>query len=75
MAEPFIDQLVDWGSFEAFVHDMYPEDDRLVVEHDVTDVGKYGARRQTDVKLTHKIGSLASRNADRMQTLEGEGEP
>lgn len=58
MAKSFIDELVDWKAFEQFVHDMYAQDERLVVEHDVTETGRSGARRQTDVKLTHRIGSL-----------------
>lgn len=33
---------------------MYAEDPNLVVEHDVTEVGKSGARRQIDVKVTQK---------------------
>ncbi len=51
----FIDKLVDWRAFERFVRDMYAEDPDLVVEHDVTEVGKSGARRQIDVKFTHKV--------------------
>lgn len=59
MSEPgFIDQLVDWRGFERFVRDMFGEDPNLVVEHDVTDIGKSGAKRQTDVKLTHRVGSI-----------------
>jgi hypothetical protein len=50
----FIDQLLDWRDFEAFVQAMYAEDPNLVVEHDVTEVGKSGARRQIDVKVTQK---------------------
>ena len=59
MAEPgFIDQLVDWRAFEHFVRDMFGADPNLVVEHDVTAVGKSGAKRQTDVKFTHRVGSM-----------------
>lgn len=50
----FIDQLLDWREFEAFVQAMYAEDPNLIVEHDVTEEGKSGARRQTDVKVTQK---------------------
>jgi hypothetical protein len=50
----FIDQLLDWRDFEAFVQAMYAEDPNLVVEHDVTEEGKSGARRQIDVKVTQK---------------------
>lgn len=57
MADAFIDRLVDWRDFERFVHDMYADDGDLVVEHNVTEVGKSGARRQIDVKFTHKVRS------------------
>jgi hypothetical protein len=50
----FIDQLFDWREFEAFVQALYAEDPNLVVEHDVTEEGKSGARRQTDVKVTQR---------------------
>lgn len=50
----FIDQLLDWRDFEAFVQAMYAEDPNLVVQHDVTEEGKSGARRQIDVKVTQK---------------------
>jgi len=50
----FIDQLLDWREFEAFVQQLYSEDPNLVVEHDVTEEGKSGARRQIDVKVTQK---------------------
>jgi hypothetical protein len=55
--DAFMDRLVDWQAFERFVRDLYAEDSDLVVEHDVTEVGKSGARRQIDVKFTHKIRS------------------
>jgi len=50
----FIDQLLDWREFETFVQAMYAEDPNLIVEHDVTEEGKSGARRQTDVKVTQR---------------------
>lgn len=50
----FVDQLLDWREFEAFVQAMYADDPNLIVEHDVTEEGKSGARRQTDVKLTQR---------------------
>jgi hypothetical protein len=51
----FVDRLIDWKAFERFVADVYAEDPDLVVEHNVTDVGKSGARRQIDVKFTHTV--------------------
>jgi hypothetical protein len=54
----FIDQLVDWRAFEHFVRDMFGEDPDLVVEQDVLAVGKSGAKRQTDVKFTHRVGAM-----------------
>lgn len=58
MASGYIDQLVDWRSFEQFVRTILDQDQNIVVEHDVTAVGKSGARRQIDVKLTHRVGML-----------------
>ncbi len=55
MADPFVDRLIDWKAFERFVADMYDEDPSLVVEHNVTEVGKSGARRQIDVRVTHTV--------------------
>jgi hypothetical protein len=50
----FIDQLLDWRDFETFVQRLYATDPNLLVEHNVVDVGKSGARRQTDVKITQR---------------------
>jgi hypothetical protein len=55
---PFLDQLVDWQDFETFVRDIYAQDADLVVEHNVTDTGKSGALRQTDVKFTHRAAGM-----------------
>jgi hypothetical protein len=55
MSHQFIDRLIDWKDFERFVHDMYAEDERLKVEHDVTVTGKSGAKRQIDVRFTHHV--------------------
>jgi len=55
MSHQFIDRLIDWKDFERFVHDMYAEDERLKVEHNVTVKGKSGARRQIDVRVTHHV--------------------
>jgi hypothetical protein len=46
MNHQFIDRLIDWKDFEWFVHDMYAEDERLEVEHDITVNGKSGAKRR-----------------------------
>lgn len=54
----FLDQLVDWQDFERFVREMYAQDADLVVEHDVTEQGRSGARRQTDVKFTHRAAGM-----------------
>lgn len=53
--EAFIDRLVDWKAFELFVADMYGEDPDLLVEHNVTETGKSGAKRQIDVRFTHHV--------------------
>jgi hypothetical protein len=55
MSHQFIDRLIDWKDFERFVHDMYAEDERLEVEHDIIVTGKSGARRQIDVRFTHYV--------------------
>src|SRR5579862_188546 len=53
-ATRFVEQLLDWRDFERFVRDLYATDPNLVVEHNVTEVGKSNARRQTDVKITQR---------------------
>ena len=54
----FIEQLVEWRDFEQFVRDLFGADPNLVAEHDFIEVGKSGARRQIDVKLTHRVGGM-----------------
>ncbi|ELE5027163.1 restriction endonuclease [Vibrio fluvialis] len=54
MTNSFMHQLVDWKGFELFVRDLYSSFDDLVVEHDVTELGKSGATRQIDVKVTQR---------------------
>ncbi|WP_175128440.1 restriction endonuclease [Achromobacter piechaudii] len=44
----------DWASFETFVKDLYEEDGDVTVQRDVTDIDRYGAKRQTDVKITRR---------------------
>jgi hypothetical protein len=56
VADGFLDQLIDWRDFEAFVRDLYGRHPELDVEHNVTEIGKSGALRQTDVKFTHRAG-------------------
>lgn len=56
MSSEGIDRLVDWRAFEHFVRDLYEHYPGVKVEHDVTDVGRSGARRQTDVKVTVSAG-------------------
>lgn len=59
MQQPgFIDQLVDWRDFERFVADLFRTDPDLLVEHDVTEVGKSGANRQVDVRVTHRVSGM-----------------
>lgn len=42
-------QLVDWKEFEIFIADLYRKGDDVTVQHNVTEVGKSGAKRQIDV--------------------------
>ena len=48
----FINKIIDWKDFEVFVANIYKYSDELVVEHDVTLVGKSNAKRQIDVIVT-----------------------
>lgn len=56
MTNGFLHKLFDWKNFELFVKDLYSSDRNLLVEHDVTEIGKSGASRQIDVKVTQKTG-------------------
>jgi hypothetical protein len=58
MADLLLDQLVDWREFERFVRDLYARYPDLRVEHNVSERGRSGALRQTDVKFTHEAGGL-----------------
>jgi len=56
----FLHKLVDWRDFEQFVASLYETHDQVIVEHNITENGKSGAPRQTDVRVTatqafHKI--------------------
>ncbi len=50
----FIDKLIDWKEFELFVAELYKSSDDLTVSHDVTEIGKSGAKRQIDVLVIQK---------------------
>lgn len=50
----YMDKLIDWKDFELFIQQMYKTDPNLIVEHDVTLIGKSGAKRQIDVLITQK---------------------
>lgn len=52
LTQSFLDKLIDWKEFEFFVADIYKDSDKVLVEHDVTELGKPGAKRQIDVKIT-----------------------
>ena len=54
MDNGYLHKLFDWKNFELFVKDLYSAEGDLIVEHDVTEIGKSGASRQIDVKLTQK---------------------
>ncbi|SEG75535.1 restriction endonuclease [Paenibacillus sp. UNC499MF] len=54
MVTTVYEQLIDWREFELFVQKLYQEDQNLKVEHDVTLVGKSGAKRQIDVLITQE---------------------
>ena len=50
----FLEKLIDWKEFEFFVADIYSESDEIIVQHDITLVGKSNAKRQIDVFITQK---------------------
>lgn len=52
--ENFLQKLFDWKDFEHFVTDIYKHSDEVEVRHNVTEVGKSGAKRQIDVLVTQK---------------------
>ncbi|MCG6399748.1 restriction endonuclease [Vibrio fluvialis] len=54
MSNGFLHKLFDWKNFELFVKDLYSIEGDVLVEHNVTEIGKSGASRQIDVKLTQK---------------------
>jgi hypothetical protein len=50
----FNESIVDWKEFELFVKSLYEGEEKVSVEHDVTLVGKSGAKRQIDVLIKQK---------------------
>jgi hypothetical protein len=50
----FMHRYYDWSAFEAFVRDLYAGDGDITVQHNVTEVDRYGAKRQTDVKIVRR---------------------
>lgn len=52
--DSFLDKLIDWKEFEQFVAELYKDSDEVLVQHNVTETGKSGAKRQIDVKVTQK---------------------
>ncbi|HLO69337.1 MAG TPA: restriction endonuclease [Flavipsychrobacter sp.] len=50
----FLSTIIDWRDFELFVAEMYKQSDDVIVEHNVTEIGKYGDKRQIDVRVIQK---------------------
>lgn len=50
----FLTYLIDWKEFELFVAELYKDDGDLIIQHNVTEVGKSQAKRQIDVLVTQK---------------------
>ncbi|MFT4063374.1 restriction endonuclease [Paraburkholderia sp.] len=50
----FMHKYYDWAAFETFVRDLYDGDGDVIVERDVNEVDRYGAKRQTDIKITRR---------------------
>jgi hypothetical protein len=50
----FMHRFYDWSAFEVFVRDLYVDDGDVTVQHDVTEVDRYGAKRQIDVKIMRR---------------------
>lgn len=47
-------KYLDWASFEIFVKDLHEDDGDVTVLRDVTEEDRYGAKRQTDIKIIRK---------------------
>jgi hypothetical protein len=50
----FMHKYYDWAAFEGFIKELHEGDGEVTVERDVTEVDRYGAKRQTDVKITRR---------------------
>jgi Restriction endonuclease len=50
----FMHKYYDWAAFETFVKDLYEGDGEVTVQRDVTEVDRYGAKRQIDVKIVRR---------------------
>ncbi|MFM0129144.1 restriction endonuclease [Paraburkholderia sediminicola] len=50
----FMHKYYDWAAFETFVKDLHEGDGDVTVQRDVTEVDRYGAKRQTDVKIVRR---------------------
>ncbi|SDH55678.1 restriction endonuclease [Mucilaginibacter sp. P25] len=45
---------IDWNQFELFVAELYKDNDEVIVDHNVEEIGKSNAFRQIDVRVIHK---------------------
>lgn len=54
MFSGFMHKYYDWAAFESFVKSLYEGEGDVTVDHDVTEVDRYGSKRQTDVKITRR---------------------
>ena len=50
----FMHKYYDWAAFETFVTDLHAGDGDVTVQHNVTEVDRYGAKRQIDVKIVRR---------------------
>ncbi len=50
----FMHQYYDWNAFERFIKELHAADGDVIVQHNVTEVDRYGAKRQIDVKIVRK---------------------
>ncbi|EMW2234510.1 restriction endonuclease [Enterobacter hormaechei] len=54
MKNGFMHKYYDWADFENFIKELYQEEGDVYVERDVTEIDRYGAKRQTDIKITRR---------------------
>lgn len=47
-------QYYDWNAFERFIKELHAADGDVIVQHNVTEIDRYGAKRQIDVKIVRK---------------------